>query len=115
MASSASNLNTMESEVTSKISHNLMVTTVRDATTPPQPRHETSSVPREASESTPNRPEWLPEGWEMKVTTRKNGKTTGVKDKVIQSLCNFSKLFLSFLLWKLEIFGFKVWKVVFWI
>ncbi|XXG74229.1 hypothetical protein AAC387_Pa07g3005 [Persea americana] len=82
MASSASNLNTMQSEVTSKISHNLMVTTVRGATTPSQPRHETSSVPREASESTPNGPEWLPEGWEMKVTTRKNGKTTGVKDKV---------------------------------
>ncbi|XXG42325.1 hypothetical protein AAC387_Pa01g2638 [Persea americana] len=64
----------------------MLPTAAEDARTPKQPGNtgvETSIVPWEASESTPERPEWLPKGWEMKVMTIKNGTTDGVKDWVM--------------------------------
>ena len=99
----------MQSGVAYKISHNMLPTAVEDARTPKQPGNtgvETSIVPWEASESTPERPEWLPKGWEMKVMTIKNGTTDGVKDWVIQSLCIFFNLF--FFLPSIEIWNLRI-------
>lgn len=39
------------------------------------------------SEMTPERPKWLPNDWRMEVRIRTSGKTAGMKDRVIKSLC----------------------------